>query len=58
MYKPMVAIDVAAKNATVDPREGSARRNDKIAPSHMVRIGALKRASTLLKKNGRPGMPD
>lgn len=58
MYNPMVAIDVAAENATVDPSEGSARRNDNVAPSQMVRIGALKRTSTLLKKDGRPGMPD
>lgn len=26
MYRPMVAIDVAAENATDDPRDGRARR--------------------------------
>ena len=57
MYKPMVAIEVAAEKATVEPSDGIARRNDKDAPSQMVRIGALKRASTLLKKKGRPEIP-
>lgn len=57
MYKPMVAIEVAAEKATVEPSDGSARRNDKNAPSQMVRMGALKRVSTLLKKKGRPEIP-
>ena len=54
MYRPMVAIEVAAEKATVEPRDGSARRNESVAASQMVRMGDLKRASTLLKNRGRP----
>ena len=54
MYRPMVAIDVAAEKATVDPRDGIAKRKDSVAASHTVRMGALYRLSTLLKKFGKP----
>lgn len=46
MYKPMVAIEVAAENATLEPRDGIASRKDSVAASQMVLIGDLKRAST------------
>lgn len=39
MYKPIVAIDVAAVNATDDPSEGNARQNARNAANQMVRIG-------------------
>ena len=50
----MVAILVAAENATVEPNEGIARRNDRVAASQTVRMGDWKRASTLVKKWGNP----
>lgn len=56
MYRPMVAMDVAAENATDDPRDGRARRKDRITASQIVRIGDWNRASTLAKKWGRPGI--
>ena len=40
--------------ATVEPREGTARRNESVAASQMVRTGARKRWSTLWKKEGMP----
>jgi|SRR3569833_1555483 len=49
MYSPMVAIDVAAEKATVEPSDGMAKMNDSVAASQTVRIGDLKRASTLWK---------
>ena len=51
----MVAMEVAAEKATAEPSEGSARQKESVAASQMVRIGDLKRASTLLKNGGRPG---
>jgi hypothetical protein len=45
----MVAIEVAAANATLDPREGSARINERVADSQTARIGERKRSSTLWK---------
>lgn len=54
IYRPMVAIDVAAVKATVDPSDGMARRNERNAASQMVRMGALNRASTRLKNAGSP----
>lgn len=50
----MVAIEVAAEKATVEWRDGSARRYERVAASQIVRMGDLKRASTLLKNRGRP----
>lgn len=54
MYKPIVAIEVAAAKATLDPRDGRARMKDKVAASHTVRIGDRNRSSTLWKKDGIP----
>lgn len=48
----MVAILVAAANATLDPREGRARRKARVAASQTVRMGDWKRASTLWKNSG------
>ena len=42
MYRPMVAMEVAALKATVEPREGRARRNERVRASQMVRIGEWK----------------
>lgn len=39
MYRPIVAMEVAAENATDDPRDGRARRNESVTASQMVRIG-------------------
>lgn len=50
----MVAIEVAAEKATVDPSDGTARRKERKAANQMVRIGARNLASTLSKKCGRP----
>jgi hypothetical protein len=52
MYRPMVAMDVAAAKATEEPREGRPRQKAQKAASQMVRTGARKRASTLWKKCG------
>ena len=49
----MVAIEVAAVKATVEPREGTARRKDRVAASQTVRMGERNRLSTLWKKEGR-----
>ena len=46
MYKPMVAMDVAAANATLLPRLGSARMKERVAASQIVRIGEWNRLST------------
>lgn len=54
MYSPMVAIEVAAEKATVEPREGRARTKERVALSQMERIGERKRSSTLWKKAGMP----
>ena len=40
-YKPMVAIDVAAAKATLEPRDGKARINARTAASPSVLIGVL-----------------
>ena len=55
-YSPMVAMDVAAENATVDPREGRPRKNESVHASQTVRTGVLDRLLTLWKKvwPGRP----
>ena len=45
----MVAIEVAAANATLDPSEGNARQKESVADSHTARVGERKRASTLWK---------
>jgi hypothetical protein len=50
MYSPIVAIEVAAANATEEPSDGSARMKDSVAASQTVRTGERKRASTLWKK--------
>ena len=52
MYSPIVAMDVAAAKATVLPREGRARQKESVAASQIVRMGELKRSSTLWKKWG------
>jgi hypothetical protein len=52
----MVAMDVAAANATEDPREGSARQKERKAASQTVRIGDLNLSSTLWKKCGYQGL--
>jgi hypothetical protein len=52
MYRPMVAMEVAAAKATEEPREGRPRQKAQKAASQMVRTGARKRASTLWKKCG------
>lgn len=46
MYRPIVAIEVAAEKATADPNDGSARQNARKAASQIVRTGLLKRLST------------
>lgn len=51
---PIVAIDVAAAKATVDPSDGRARMKAKVAASQIVRIGLRKRLSTLWKNFGIP----
>ena len=48
----MVAIEVAAAKATLEPRDGSARMKESVAASQTVRMGEEKRASTLWKKLG------
>jgi hypothetical protein len=53
MYNPIVAIDVAALNATAEPSEGRARMNASVAASAMVLHGLWKRASTWSKNFGR-----
>lgn len=50
IYRPIVAIEVAAANATDEPSDGNARMKDNVAASQTVRIGERKRASTLWKK--------
>lgn len=50
----MVAMEVAAEKATVEPSEGRARMKERVAPSQMARIGERKRSSTLWKKEGMP----
>lgn len=52
MYRPMVAMEVAAAKATDEPREGRARRKARKAASQTVRMGERKRASTEWKKEG------
>ena len=49
-----MAMDVAAEKATVEPREGMARRKERNAARQMVRIGAEKRGLTCVKKWGSP----
>ena len=50
IYKPMVAILVAAENATVEPTLGTASKNARNAASQIVRIGLRHFLSTLWKK--------
>ena len=50
----MVAMEVAALNATEDPRDGRARQKDRKAASQTVRMGERNRWSTLWKKCGMP----
>lgn len=50
-----MAMEVAAVKATAEPSEGRARQKESVAASQTVRMGDLKWASTLLKKEGRPG---
>jgi len=50
MYKPIVAMDVAAAKATELPREGRARQKDRNAASQIVLIGLPNRLSTWSKK--------
>ncbi len=45
-------MEVAAAKATLEPREGSERQNDRNAASQMARMGLRKRSSTWLKKLG------
>lgn len=45
-------MEVAAAKATVEPREGRARMKAHRAASQTVRMGDLKRLSTLWKKDG------
>lgn len=52
MYSPIVAMEVAAAKATVEPREGRERQKLRVAASQTVRTGDWKRASTLWKKEG------
>lgn len=47
-------MDVAAENATDDPKDGRASRKESVTASQIVRIGDWNRASTLVKKWGRP----
>jgi hypothetical protein len=48
----MVAIDVAAAKATLEPREGRERMKLRVAASQTARMGERKRASTLWKNDG------
>ncbi len=50
----MVAMDVAAEKATVEPSEGIASRKARKAARQTVRIGAWNLALTVVKKGGRP----
>jgi hypothetical protein len=52
MYSPIVAIDVAALNATAEPSDGRERMNARVAASRIVRQGLWKRSSTWSKKAG------
>ncbi len=52
MYRPTVAIEVAAAKATEEPREGRARQKERKAASQTVRMGERNRSSTLWKKCG------
>ena len=52
MYKPIVAMDVAAAKATLLPREGRARQKERKAASQTVRMGERNLSSTLWKKCG------
>lgn len=54
MYKPIVAIDVAAEKATLEPREGIARRKERNPARQIVRMGAENFELTCVKKRGRP----
>ena len=50
----MVAMEVAAAKATLEPREGSARMKARVAASQIVRTGEWKRLSTWWKNFGMP----
>jgi hypothetical protein len=50
MYRPIVAIDVAAVNATAEPSEGRERQKARKAASQIVRTGERNLSSTLWKK--------
>lgn len=56
MYNPIVAIDVAAANATELPKLGSPRMKLRVQASQTVLIGDLRFRSTLWK-NLWPGIP-
>ena len=49
-----MAIEVVPLNATVEPREGRARRNEQPAPKRIVRIGEWKPRSMMCKRWGMP----
>jgi hypothetical protein len=52
IYRPIVAIEVAAAKATDDPREGRAKQKDRNAASQTVLMGERNLSSTLWKKCG------
>ncbi len=54
MYSPIVAIEVAAAKATLEPSEGMASRNARNAAKQIVRMGAANRMLTELKNRGSP----
>ena len=54
MYRPMVAILVAAANATAEPSEGSASRNARKAASQIARTGTSSRVLTLANQGEIP----
>lgn len=49
-----MAIDVVPLNATVEPREGRARRKEQPAPKRTVRIGEWKPRSIICSRCGMP----
>ena len=52
IYRPIVAIEVAAAKATDDPREGRAKQKDRNAASQTVLMGERNLSSTLWNKCG------
>lgn len=47
IYNPMVAIEVAAEKATLLPKLGKPRMNERVHASQTVRIGDCRFLSTL-----------